>query len=65
MNCSVQVKPRYASRGEQVFILEKREMHCHPDGLKPGRMLNGDERNFLRLGEKPCVQLLQYYRRTR
>lgn len=65
LNCAVQVRPRYASRDEQVFILEKREMHCRPEGLTPGRMLNGDERNFLRLGEKPAVQVLQYYRRTR
>jgi len=62
VSCYVTVKPRYASR-EQVFILDKREMHLTDDGLVPGRILNGDERNHLALGSMPTVQELRFYRR--
>lgn len=60
--CNLQVNPRYASQ-EQVFILDKRELYCTEDGLKQGRILNGDERNFLAIGCRPGIQELTFYRR--
>ena len=60
--CNIQMNPKYAST-EQVFILDKSELHETPDGLKKGRILNGDERNFMALGSSPSVLELTFYRR--
>lgn len=60
--CNLQVNPRYASQ-EQVFVLDKREWYCTENGLKQGRILNGDERNFVAIGCRPSLQELTFYRR--
>ncbi len=61
-SCFVKIKPRYASR-DQLFVLDKRELHLTECGFVPGRILNGDERNHLALGPAPAVQELKFYRR--
>lgn len=63
ISCNVCVNPKYASQ-EQVFALGKREIHCTEQGLKLGRILNGDERNFMAIGCTPTIQELSFYRRS-
>lgn len=60
--CNIKVEPKYASQ-EQIFVLDKREMKLTDTGFVPGRILNGDERNFLAIGAWPTVQVLKFYRR--
>ncbi|MCI9326721.1 MAG: DUF5597 domain-containing protein [Lachnospiraceae bacterium] len=62
LSCNVQVNPKYAEQA-QVFVLDKREIRCTEEGLVPGRILNGDERNFMALGAYPCLQELAFYRK--
>lgn len=60
--CNVQISPAQGSR-DQIFILEKREMECTENGLRPRRILNGDERNFTAVGAWPAIQEITFYRR--
>ena len=62
ISCNVKVEPRYGSQ-EQVFVLDKRELKLTETGLEPGRIFNGDERNFTVIGAWPTVQTLTFYRR--
>lgn len=58
----VEFLPAYASQG-QVFILDKREIKVHDKTLVPGRILNGDERNYTAIGSWPTLQKLTFYHR--
>lgn len=60
--CNVTVKPRFASR-EQIFMLNKRELLHKGSQLVPGRILNGDERNYTAIGSWPTVLELNFYRK--
>lgn len=62
LSCNVKVSPRYGCQ-EQVFVLNKQEWILDKNELKAGRILNGDERNYLILGSEPSVQELTFYRR--
>lgn len=64
VSANVMIEPKYAAR-DQVFILDKREMKLTDGGLKEGRVLNGDERNFLVLGSELTIQRVKYYHRER
>ena len=61
--CNVIIQPEYGSR-EQIFALDKRELKPGADGLKNGRILNGDERNYFAFGSKPGVQTIRFYSRN-
>lgn len=59
---NVKVTPSYGHQG-QIFVLKKQEWVLDGEELVAGRILNGDERNFLILGSEPTVQELTFYRR--
>ena len=61
VSCNLEVLPK--DPAEQFFIAEKTEMLPSDGELKRGRILNGDERNYMCLGSEPCAQELVVYRR--
>ena len=48
---------------QQVFIERKQEFRLQGNELMPGRILNGDERNFTAIGCWPSVQKIRLYKR--
>lgn len=60
--CNLEIQPRYAS-GKSVFILSKREMRFSGNRLVPGRILNGDERNYIAIGQTPAIVEIAMYER--
>lgn len=62
VSANVMIEPKYAAL-DQVFLLDKREIKLTEDGLVDGRILNGDERNFLVLGSELTIQRVKFYHR--
>lgn len=54
-----------AEPGEQAFIRCKRELRFEGGATVPGRILNGDERNYTVIGSRPTALELTLYRRER
>lgn len=62
VSANVVIEPKYAAQ-DQVFLLDKREIKLTENGLSEGRILNGDERNYLVLGSELTIQRVKFYHR--
>lgn len=57
----ISVEPGYARQGRDIFLLDKREFRLGEGGLEQGRILNGDERNYMILGPTLTIQEVTFY----
>lgn len=62
ISCNLEILPRYAS-GDEIFILDKREFIWQDKKIVPGRIMNGDERNFTAIGGTPGMFEITMYRK--
>lgn len=62
ISCNLEIQPRYASQ-EEIFILNKREYKWKNNQLVPGRIMNGDERNYTAIGKNIGIFELTMYRK--
>lgn len=61
-SCNIEIQSVFGHE-EPVFILEKREWYCTENGLEKGRILNGDERNYMILSSSLGIQSVSVYSR--
>ena len=64
VSANIIIEPEYAEQ-DQVFFLDKREIKLTDSGMVDGRILNGDERNYLVLGSELTVQRVKFYHRKK
>lgn len=62
ISCNLEIQPKYAS-GEEIFILNKREYKWVDGQMVPGRIMNGDERNYTAIGGTPGFFEITMYRK--
>lgn len=62
ISCNLEIQPKYASQ-EEIFILDKREYKWKNGQMLPGRIMNGDERNYTAIGSELGIFELTMYRK--
>lgn len=60
-SATISVEPNFADPSTEIFILSKKEYRLGENGLEIGRILNGDERNYMILGPTLSVQEVSFY----